>query len=132
MENLAATNDQFECIDLTQNEISKLDELPRLLRLECLMLANNKISQIEDNFAEVCPKLDTLILSNNRVGKFSEIDKLASCTTLIRLSLLGNLVCNLPNYRLYVIARMPQLKVLDFQKVTMGERSQAEKLFSQD
>lgn len=44
LENLAATNDQFECIDLTGNDIVKLDELPRLLRLETLMLANNKIS----------------------------------------------------------------------------------------
>ena len=114
LENLAATNDQFECIDLTQNEISKLEELPRLQRLECLMLANNKISQIEENFAEVCPKLDTVILTNNRITKFSEIDKLASCSTIKRLSLIGNLVCNLPNYRLYVIHKMPWLKILDF------------------
>ena len=28
IENLTATNDQFECIDLTENDISKLDELP--------------------------------------------------------------------------------------------------------
>ena len=47
IENLTATNDQFEGIDLTENDISKLDELPSLKRLESLMLANNRISQIE-------------------------------------------------------------------------------------
>ena len=28
LENLAATNDQFACIDLTDNDIARLDELP--------------------------------------------------------------------------------------------------------
>ena len=62
MENLAATNDQFACIDLTDNDITKLDELPQLLRLETLMLANNRISRITKDFAQLCPKLETVIL----------------------------------------------------------------------
>ena len=114
IENLAATNDQFECIDLTENDISRLDELPRLMRLESLLLANNRISQIEAGFAEMCPKLDTLILTNNRIAKLSDIDEIATCTTLLRLSLIGNLVYNLPNYRLYTIHKIPSLKTLDF------------------
>ena len=114
---------------MTENDIAKLEELPRLLRLECLMLANNKISLIEEDFAEVCPKLDTLILSNNRIARFEDIDKLASCETLKRLALNGNLVSNLPNYRLYVINKLPQLKVLDYQTVSMSERDQASKLY---
>ena len=114
LENLAATNDQFECIDLTENDIAKLEELPKLTRLETLLLASNKISAVELNFAEMCPKLESLILTNNRISRFDEIDMLATCTTLTRLSLLGNLVCNLPNYRAYVIHRIPSLKVLDF------------------
>ena len=118
LENLAATNDQFECIDLTENDITRLEELPKLLRLETLMLANNKISAVEVNFAEMCPKLDTIILTNNRISRIEDIDMLATCPTLIRLSLIGNLVCNLPNYRLYTIHRIPTLKVLDFQSVT--------------
>ena len=28
IENLSATNDQFSCIDLTDNDISKLENLP--------------------------------------------------------------------------------------------------------
>ena len=129
LENLAATNDQFECIDLTENDIAKLDELPQLSRLETLLLANNKIAEIEPNFAEVCPKLDSLILTNNRLARLEDIDLLGSCTTLLRLSLMGNLVCNLPDYRLYTIHKIPSLKVLDFQMVTQAEREAARKLF---
>ena len=129
LENLAATNDQFECIDLTENDITRLEELPRLSRLETLLLANNKISAVEPDFAEMCPKLQSLILTNNRVSRLEEVDLLASCTTLVRLSLLGNLVCNLPNYRLYTIGRIPSLKVLDFQQVTQLEKEMAKKIF---
>ena len=36
---------------------------------------------------------------------------------------------NLPNYRAYVIFRMPSLRTLDFQKVTKKEKEAAKKLF---
>ena len=77
----------------------------------------------------MCPKLDTLVLTNNRIAKLSDIDELASCTTLLRLSLVGNLVYNLPNYRLYTIHRIPSLKTLDFQKITQKEREMAAALY---
>ena len=129
LENLAATNDQFECIDLTENDITRLEELPKLTRVEALLLANNKISAIDKNFAEMCPKLDSLIMTNNRLSRFEDIDMLATCPSLTRLSLLGNLVCNLTNYRLYTIFKIPTLRVLDFQQVTQSERDSAKKLF---
>ena len=95
------------------------------------MLANNKISAVEPDFAEMCPKLTSLILTNNRLSKLEDVDRLGSgCLTLTRLSLIGNLVCNLPNYRLYTIGRIPSLKVLDFQSVTQQEREMARKLFT--
>ena len=125
VENLAATNDQFECIDLTENEISKLDELPQLKRLESILLSNNRISQIESNFGEMCPKLDTLILTNNRLAKLSDIDEIASCKTLVRLTLTGNMVANLQNYRLYTIHKIPTLKSLDYSNITQKERDAA-------
>ena len=129
LENLAATNDQFECIDLNDNDITRLEELPKLHRLEMLMLANNKVASVEQNFAEMTPKLENLVLTNNRLTSFEDIDMLGSCQTLQRLSLVGNLVCNLPNYRLYTISKMPNLKVLDFQMVTQSERENARALF---
>ena len=52
LENLAATNDQFGVIDLTDNEIALLEYLPQLLRLTTLLLQNNRISKVDVNFAE--------------------------------------------------------------------------------
>ena len=132
LENLAATNDQFECVDLTENDIARLEELPKLQRLETLMLANNKVAVVEADFAEMCPKLDSLILTNNRLSRFEDIDMLATCRSLQRLSLIGNMVCNLPNYRLYTIHMMQGLRVLDFQMVSRGEREMARKLYATD
>ena len=117
---------------MTENDIAKLDELPQLSRLETVLLANNKIAAIEPNFAEVCPKLDSLILTNNRLARLDDIDQLGTCNTLQRLSLMGNLVCNLPDYRLYTIHKIPSLKVLDFQMVTRAEREAARKQFGSD
>jgi U2 small nuclear ribonucleoprotein A' len=112
LENLAATNDQYACIDLTDNDITKIEELPQLLRLETLMLANNRISRISKDFAAVCPRLDTLILSGNRLTSFAELDNLPKL--IKRLVCMDNVVFNLPNYRLYVVFRFPQLKMLDY------------------
>ena len=95
------------------------------------MLANNRITKVDPMFAEMCPKLEVLILTNNKISSFQEIDNIArACAaSLIRLSLLGNLVTNLPHYRAFTIYRLPKLRVLDFQKVTKKERLEAKKLF---
>ena len=46
LENLTASNDQFGCIDLSNNEIEEITELPELHRLNTLILNNNKINKI--------------------------------------------------------------------------------------
>lgn len=67
IENLIATNDQFGCIDLTDNSITKVDLLPKLNRLRAIMVINNRISKVEPNFAKYCPYLESLVLTNNKV-----------------------------------------------------------------
>ena len=130
LENLTATNDQFGTIDLTENEIVTLEVLPQLLRLRTLLLANNRITRVDEHFADQCTHLESLILTNNKIAKFEEISKIAAtCSGLVRLSLIGNIVNQLPHYRMYVIFKMPKLRNLDFQKVTDKERAAAKKLF---
>ncbi len=68
IENLSATNDQFGCIDLSDNSITKLEGLPKLNRLRTLLLINNRIMKIERDFALNCPNLENLVLTNNRVS----------------------------------------------------------------
>jgi hypothetical protein len=35
----------------------------------------------------------------------------------------------MPNYRFFTISKIPTLRILDFQKITVQERKQAELLF---
>ncbi len=130
IENLTATNDQFGCIDLTDNTITRIPQLPKLVRFRSIILINNRINKIEPNFAMNCPYYENLILTNNKISNITEIDNIASCKTLIRLSLVDNLVTKIKYYRQYVIYKMPNLRVLDFQKIKNKERAQAKELFS--
>ena len=67
IENLAATNDQFSSIDLTDNEITVLTELPPLKRIRSLLISNNRIAKVEQTYGKSAPYLENLILTNNKV-----------------------------------------------------------------
>ncbi|KAJ7982645.1 U2 small nuclear ribonucleoprotein A [Quillaja saponaria] len=130
IENLGATEDQFDTIDLSDNEIVKLENLPYLNRLGTLLINNNRITRINPNIGEFLPKLHTLVLTNNRLVNLVEIDPLASLPKLQFLSLLDNNITKKPNYRLYVIHKLKSLRVLDFKKVKTKERLEAKNLFA--
>ncbi|CAB4263862.1 unnamed protein product [Prunus armeniaca] len=130
IENLGATEDQFDTIDLSDNEIVKLENLPYLNRLGTLIINNNRITRINPNIGEFLLKLHTLVLTNNRLVNLVEIDPLASLPKLQFLSLLDNNITKKPNYRLYVIHKLKSLRVLDFKKVKNKERLEAQTLFS--
>ncbi len=68
---------------------------------------------------------------DNKIADLNEINKLPLNTKLERLYLLNNPICAKPDYRLFVISRLPQLKVLDFQKVKDSERQAARKMFGE-
>jgi len=130
IENLGASLDQFDTIDLTDNEIRKVDGFPLLNRLHTLLLSNNKVCRISEGLEVQLPKLRTLILTNNVVAELGDIDTLASIPTLETLSLLRNPLTTKKNYRFYVIHKLPQLRVLDFRKIKMKEREAAKKMFA--
>ena len=133
IENLSASRDQYDAIDLSENEIVKVENFPRLLRLRTLMLSNNKIARVNGKeLATECPFLRTLILTNNKLGNLADVDGLGECSRLTMLSLVGNPVTSKENYRLYVIYKCKALKTLDFQKVKQHERQAALKTFSKD
>ncbi|KAF8762364.1 hypothetical protein HU200_009543 [Digitaria exilis] len=129
VENLGATEDQFDTIDLSDNEIVKLENFPYLNRLGTLLVNNNRITRINPNLGEFLPKLHTLVLTNNRLTNLAEIDPLASLPKLQYLSLLDNTVTKQPDYRLYVIHKLKHLRLLDFKKVKQQERVAAAQKF---
>ena len=129
IENLAATQDQFDSIDLSDNEIHRVECMAILKRLTQLLLNNNRVTRIADNLGQVLPKLDSLILTNNLIATLKDLEPLANATTLTRLSLVDNPVSKVTDYRPFVIALLPKLKVLDFQRVKLAERHAAEAKF---
>nr|XP_042129571.1 U2 small nuclear ribonucleoprotein A' [Peromyscus maniculatus bairdii] len=125
IENLGATLDQFDAIDFSDNEIRKLDGFP-LLRREPFHFY---FSRIGEGLDQALPCLTELILTNNSLVELGDLDPLASLKSLTYLSILRNPVTNKKHYRLYVIYKVPQVRVLDFQKVKLKERQEAEKMF---
>mmetsp|Transcript_1 Transcript_1/g.5 ORF Transcript_1/g.5 Transcript_1/m.5 type:complete len:219 (+) Transcript_1:198-854(+) len=129
IENLGATQDQFDTIDLSDNEIRKLENFPLLKRIGTLLLSNNLIFRIADDLHESLPNLHTLQLTNNSILNLNDLLPLATVPTLKRLVLLQNNVTKQPNYRLFLVKHLPQVQVLDWKKVKPKEREEAEALY---
>eukprot|EP00088_Acartia_fossae_P000184 TRINITY_DN1005_c0_g1_i5.p1 TRINITY_DN1005_c0_g1~~TRINITY_DN1005_c0_g1_i5.p1 ORF type:complete len:250 (-),score=85.10 TRINITY_DN1005_c0_g1_i5:1-750(-) len=129
IENLGSTLDQYDCLDLSDNEVRKLDGFPHLGRLKTLLLNNNRIVRIADGLELNLPNLNTLILTNNSLNELADLEPLTTMKKLEMMSLLHNPVVTKRNYRLYVIHKFPSLRVLDFKKIRQKERDAAKSLF---
>jgi U2 small nuclear ribonucleoprotein A' len=132
IENLGVTRDSFDTIDLSDNEIRRLDNLPQMNRLKNLIINNNRLESIEPNLGSKLPSLESLIMSKNNFRESEPLgDALKHFRKLHSLSLMDNPVTKKEHYRLYIIYHVPSLKFLDFIKVKRQEREQAQKLFKQ-
>jgi len=129
IENMGATLDQFDTIDLSDNDIRKLEGFPYLKRLKSLLFNNNRICRIADHLEEQLPSLDSLIFTNNNIANLGDLDPLATVGTLRFLSVLKNPVALKKHYRLYIIHKIPQLRILDFKRIKMAEREEAKIMF---
>lgn len=132
IENMGVTRDQFDTIDMSDNEIYKLGNFPVLRRLRTLLLNNNHIRSVDAKIGKQLVELRHLVLTNNRLSNLGDIDNIASLPELIELSLVDNPVVRRPNYRLYTIHKIPSLRLLDFRKIRRKERERAKKLFSSE
>jgi U2 small nuclear ribonucleoprotein A' len=129
IENLGVTRDQHDAIDLTDNSIITLGNLPLLKRLNTLLLANNRISSISPSIHLSVPNLTTLVLTNNNIAELGDLEPLKELRGLKYVSLLGNPVREKKWYREWLAWRLPALRVLDFQRIRDKERLTAKNLF---
>jgi U2 small nuclear ribonucleoprotein A' len=118
-----------DTIDLCDNEIAVLDNFPLLPRLRTLLLCNNRIHEIATRLGSQLPGLETLVLTNNTLAQLMHLEPLRACTQLRYLSLLDNPIVHVEHYRLWVVWRLPQLRVVDFTRIKEQERVQAKQLF---
>ena len=92
IEHLATTRDQFDAIDLSHNNLVRLENFPRLLRLTSLYAAGNAVEGLDRlNVAKNLPNLTNLILADNKISRLSEVKALGgACPKLEFLILRGN------------------------------------------
>jgi len=93
-------------------------------RLAWLDLSFNKLDTIpEEIFAFT--ELTTLYLHGNAISRPREFAKLARLPKLRNITLHGNPIEKLPNYRLRVMCRVPTALKLDFTRITRVDRDTA-------
>lgn len=129
IENLGVAPDQYDTLDLSDNEILKLENFPLMKKLRSVLLNNNRISKIANNLGSNLPALQSLMLTNNKIAHLSDLQPLGTfASTLTHLSLLGNPVTrSSKSYRVFLISLLPKLEFLDFSKVKSSERAAAAK-----
>ena len=74
--------------------------------------------RIAENLEEYIPKLDTLILNNNLLQELTDIDPLSTLPKLTHVSFARNPIAMKKDYRLYIIHMLPNLRTLDFNRIT--------------
>lgn len=128
MENLGSAHNH-DCIDLTDNDIPTLQNLPLMPRLQTLLLARNRITAIQPSIVSNIPNLYTLVLAENRIKQLADLDVLAQLRRLTHLVLKGCPVVRVEHYRYWVLWRCPNVRFLDYSKVKQVERDKANEMF---
>lgn len=114
---------QLEILYLQNNLLERIENLSHLKDLRYLNMAVNLVRRIDG--LESCEFLNKLDLTCNYVEDLESIKNLRHNMFLKHLYLIGNPVCQIPGYRHYVVALLPQLETLDGQEITRTERIRA-------
>lgn len=129
IENLGASRDQNDTIDMTDNDVRLLGNFPRMLRLRNLIMSNNRVTRIDANIHKQLPYLESLVLTNNALSDYTELSYARKLRHLRYLCLMGNPIAREKHYREFVVWRMPHLRVLDYRRITERERAVARQTF---
>ncbi|KAG9391421.1 Leucine-rich repeat [Carpediemonas membranifera] len=105
------------------NDLSDVSVVRRMKNVEVLSLSVNSISTLCD--FSFCPKLRELYLRRNKVSELYELNYLSRLPNLKTLWLSDNPIADAPQYRLFVIANLPNLEKLDDTPIEEDERANA-------
>ncbi|KAM5262807.1 dynein regulatory complex subunit 3 [Ctenodactylus gundi] len=106
---------QLVWLDLSFNNIEAIEGLDTLVNLEDLSLFSNRISKIDSLDALV--KLQVLSLGNNQINNKMNIIYLRRFKCLRTLSLSGNPIAEMEDYKMFICAYLPDLVYLDFRRI---------------
>ena len=121
------------CLLLNNNQLTELDNLPMALKmilfnpflLAWLDLSFNMIEGLPPIF-KTMSSLKILYLHGNQICSMDTLQNIKVLNkTLLKLTLHGNPIEDIKNYRLFLINMMTNVKELDFSLVTESERKVA-------
>ena len=92
--------------------------------LQWLDLQNNYLKQVDDGISYF-HNLKTLYLHGNYISDMQEVQKLQSLPKLRNLTIHSNPLTSIKDFRLYVIALLPELRKIDTVLITHKERDNA-------
>jgi len=103
---------KVEKLSMINMRLAGLTTIPRMPKLESLDLSDNKITGNLQRLY-VCPKLNYLNLSRNKIKTIETLVPLRTFKCLQSLDLFGNDVIYIDNYRKRVFALLKALRYLD-------------------
>lgn len=114
-------------LDLTNNELTEFPNLRDNKDIHTLLLSRNQISQLNGDYLP--HHLTHLVICNNNIISFEQLNGLQNSPKSLRsLQLRGNSVVHLEGYREYVLRLVPNLRILDYTRVTDQERERSKKV----
>jgi U2 small nuclear ribonucleoprotein A' len=69
---LGVTEDNFDTIDFSDNEIVVFENFPLLKNLRTIFFNNNNITKIKKGYSSTLPAIDTLIFTNNSISELGD------------------------------------------------------------
>ena len=79
-----------DAIDLTDNDIQVLGNIPLSPRVRTLLLARNRVAAIQPALPAAVPNLRNLVLAGNNLGELADLDVLGRFARLTHLVLVDN------------------------------------------
>ncbi|OWZ61432.1 hypothetical protein AYX14_06405 [Cryptococcus neoformans] len=132
IENLASHQGTYDTLNLNDNSITVLGNIPNSPRLQAIHAANNQISSISPSLPPNIPNLVTLVLTDNAISSLASLIPLETLTSLRHLSLRGNPVTQQEHYKEFVVWKVAKgnLHTLDFERIKDSVRESARKLLT--
>lgn len=121
--------DRIRKLNVCSSSLQDIGVLRHLKNLELLSLSVNDIDEI--GALSGCSSLTELYLRRNKVQDINQVLHLSRLPHLQVLNLSDNPICRDSNYRSFVVAAIPSLRVLDDVRVTPEERQNATQIFPQ-
>eukprot|EP01116_Phalansterium_solitarium_P021291 TRINITY_DN655_c0_g1_i3.p1 TRINITY_DN655_c0_g1~~TRINITY_DN655_c0_g1_i3.p1 ORF type:complete len:523 (-),score=266.82 TRINITY_DN655_c0_g1_i3:406-1974(-) len=120
----------LEWLDLSFNQIKKIEGLEKLTKLTDLSLYKNQISVLEN--MDTLANLAVLSIGCNNISNMGNLQYLRRFKHLAVLNMAGNPVCSAPEYKLYVLVRVRNLKFLDYKLVDKAVLAQAREQYQEE